>query len=229
VGWRWGFGGAGVLALAVAGAAAVSFGHVDWGPIQGRPHPIQVRLVLLAGGISFFGVAGAQSVATFAVEAGVQEGFRPGSVGYVLAIASILSIGIRVLFGSLADRTGPVRAFIVLGSLLTIGGAGIAVLAAGGPFLLATAGILLGLGVGWSWNGLLSYAVVRANPKAAATASSVIVIGGFTGSAVSPLVFGALVSGPGFATAWLIMAGVMVGAAALSAAAHREAARIHLG
>ena len=95
-------------------------------------------------------------------------------------------------------------------------------LAVGGSFLVVAAGVVLGLGFGWGWNGVLVYGLVRPNRQAAATTASVMMIGGFGGSAVGPIVSGALVSGPGFGAAWTVAALAMVGAAVLTTLAGRD-------
>jgi MFS family permease len=170
VGWRWAFGGSGVAALLLAATALVSFGHAEWGPMYKQHHPVDLEVVLLASAAMFLGVWGSQTVATFSVESGVEQGHTPGSIGYVLAMASVASIAIRIVSGVTADRAGPIRAFGVMAAFLAIGGVGTAVLAASGSFAAVAVGAVLGLGVGWSWNGLAIYALVRLNPKEAATA-----------------------------------------------------------
>jgi MFS family permease len=128
----------------------------------------------------------------------------------------------RIVAGWWADRIGPVRVFLMIPALMVIGGVGIGLLAVGGSFLVVTAGLVVGLGFGWGWNGLLAYGLVRPNPRAAATAASFMMIGGFSGSALGPIVSGALVSGPGFGAAWTVTALAMVGAAVMTTLAGRD-------
>jgi MFS family permease len=222
VGWRWAFGGAGAIGLAVSVASVLSFADAGWGRIREVRQPIQRRLVLLGSGAMFLGVWSAQTVATFAVEAGVDAGHTAGSIGYVLAIASFLSVGARIISGSRADRTGPVGAFGVILLFVLAGALGTALLAVGGSFLVIAVGVVLGLGFGWGWNGVLAYAMIRPNPRAAATTASFMMIGGFGGSALSPIASGALVSGPGFAAAWVVSTVAMLGAAVLTSLAGRD-------
>lgn len=222
VGWRWAYGGAGVLGLVVSFASVVSFVDEGWGRIREVRKPIQRRLVLLGSGAMFLGVWSAQTVATFAVEAGVDAGHTAGSIGYVLAVASLVSVGARIVAGSRADRTGPVGAFGVILLFVLAGALGTALLAVGSAFFVIAAGVFLGLGFGWGWNGVLAYAMIRPNPRAAATTASFMMIGGFGGSALSPVVSGALVAGPGFGAAWGVSTVAMLGAAVLTSLAGRD-------
>ena len=221
-GWRWAFGGAGAVGIGLSLAVATSLRNERWTSSAGRREPIHRKPVFLGCGAMFLGLWGVQSVATFAVESGVDAGHNAGSIGYALAVASVVSIAVRIVAGWWADRTGPGRAFPAIPALIVIGGGGIGLLAVGGSFLVVAAGVVLGLGFGWGWNGVLVYGLVRPNRQAAATTASVMMIGGFGGSAVGPIVSGALVSGPGFGAAWTVAALAMVGAAVLTTLAGRD-------
>jgi len=222
VGWRWAFGGAGAVGIGLSFAAATSLRNERWTSLPGARVPIQRKLVFLGSGAMFLGIWGVQTVATFAVESGVDAGHSAGSIGYALAVASVVSIAVRIVAGWWADRTGPVRAFLMIPALIVIGGVGIGLLAVGGSFLVVAAGLVLGLGFGWSWHGVLVYGLVRPNPRAVATTASFVMIGGFSGSALGPIVSGALVSGPGFGAAWTVAALAMVGAAVMTTLAGRD-------
>ena len=222
VGWRWALGGTGALALVISFMAAVLLDNEQLDRVGRRRPFIQRRLVFLGSGAMFFGVWGAHSVATFAVEAGVEQGHTAGSIGYALGLASVMSIGVRILAGWIADRIGPVRAFAVITSIIVVGVVGIGLLAVGGSYAVTATGVVLGLGFGWGWNGVLAYGLVRANPRAAALTASIMMTGGFAGSAMGPMVSGALLSGPGFRMAWLVSAIAMAGAGVLATVAGRD-------
>jgi len=222
VGWRWAFGGAGAVGIGISLAVATSLGNERWTSLPGMREAIHRKPVLLGSGAMFLGLWAVQTVATFAVESGVDSGHSAGSIGYALAVASVGAIAMRIVAGWWADRIGPVRVFLMIPALIVIGAGGIGLLAVGGSFLAVTAGLVVGLGFGWGWNGLLAYGLVRPNPRAAATAASFMMIGGFGGSAVGPIVSGALVSGPGFGAAWTVTALAMVGAAVMTTLAGRD-------
>ena len=93
VGWRWALGSTGALALVISFMAAVLLDNEQLDRVGRRRPFIQRRLVFLGSGAMFFGVWGAHSVATFAVEAGVEQGHTAGSIGYALGLASVMSIG----------------------------------------------------------------------------------------------------------------------------------------
>lgn len=224
-GWRWAFGGAGIAGLILSLLSAISYTHADWGVMHRIHHPVDLRVVLLASGAMFLGVWGAQTVATFSVESAAQHGHTPGSVGYVLAFTSVVSIAIRIVSGVTADRAGPIRAFTVMAVFLVLGGVGTVVLALSGSFAAVAIGAVLGLGVGWGWNGLAIYALVRLNPKAAATTAGFVMVGGFSGSALSPVVFGVVASDADFDAGWVVSTVAMLAGAALTVAARGAARR----
>jgi cyanate permease len=76
-------------------------------------------------------------------------------------------------------------------------------------------GALLVFGFGWSWPGLLIFAVVRVGRDRPATASSAVQAGGFAGGAAGPPLFGWLVVTWSYETGWFVAAGMMLVAAVL--------------
>jgi predicted MFS family arabinose efflux permease len=101
----------------------------------------------------------------------------------------------------------------VVAATLAVGALGLALLALPGmtPLIIGT---VLGFGVGWSWPGVLNFAVVRLNPKAPAAATSITQAGVYLGGCLGPLVFGVLAT-HSYPLAWLVAAGAMVGAAVM--------------
>ena len=76
-------------------------------------------------------------------------------------------------------------------ALLAVGAAGLALLAVPGTPALAV-GVLLGFGLGWSWPGLMNFAVVRLHPQAPAAATSITQTGVYAGGCLGPLSLGAV-------------------------------------
>jgi dipeptide/tripeptide permease len=76
-------------------------------------------------------------------------------------------------------------------------------------------GTILGFGLGWSWPGLMQFAVVRLNPAAPAAASAIVQTGVYAGGFAGPIAFGLVAAHTSFPTAWLTAATTMVAAALL--------------
>lgn len=167
-------------------------------------YKIPRTLVLLAIGAGF-GTAAVVSLGGFLVVFAVQQGLTPGEGGALLAAGSLLGVFVRVLMGYLADRRGR-RHLVVVSAMMAAGTVGFLCLAlAGGSTAVLIAGTLLAFGLGWSWNGLLHYAVIRYIPIPAAVATSVVQSAMSLGSAIGPALFGFL-SLWSFASAWLTAA-----------------------
>lgn len=98
--------------------------------------------------------------------------------------------------------------------MLATGALGMAVLASSSVPLLVP-GTVLAFGLGWSWPGLLTFAVVRLNPTAPAVATSITQTGVFAGGAVGPLLFGLLVLVSSYRVAWSAAALALLVAAVL--------------
>ncbi len=214
LGWRWAFAGATVLALAVAlmvpaeTAKTAGVVHRAKEARVGDARPLS--LVLLAFGIGLGSIA-ATPLGTFLVESSVQAGLRVETAGLLLAFGSACGITVRVLFGHLADGMSGGRLRLVA-AMLGVGTAGFVLLATGvGPLLVA--GTVLGFGAGWGWPGLFNFAVVKTSPGAPAAATGITQTGASGGAALGPLLFGFVVEGTSFTTAWLLCAGIALVAA----------------
>ena len=215
LGWRWAFAGATVLALAVAlmvpaeTAKTAGVVHRAKEARVGDARPLS--LVLLAFGIGLGSIA-ATPLGTFLVESSVAAGLRVETAGLLLAFGSACGIIVRVLFGRLADGMSGGRLRLVA-AMLCVGTTGFVLLATGaGPLLVV--GTVLGFGAGWGWPGLFNFAVVRTSPGSPAAATGITQTGASGGAALGPLLFGFVVEGTSFSTAWL-----MCGCIALAAAA----------
>jgi MFS family permease len=212
IGWRWAFAGGAALALCVAFL-------VPQGKEEGIRRVKEARagdvpllpLVLLALGIGL-GSAAANPLGVFVVESAVATGIEVGTAGLLLALGSAVGIGVRVLFGHLADKLSSGRLRLVAG-MLGVGTVGFVCLASGVDSLLVI-GVILAFGAGWGWPGLFNFAVVKSNPRAPAAATGITQTGASGGAAAGPLAFGLVVEGTSYATAWLCSGMVALIAAA---------------
>ena len=213
VGWRWAFAGGAALVLCVAllvpkGEKRNKMRRVKEARAGDAP---LAPLVLLALGIGL-GSAAANPLGAFVVESAVAAGIGVGAAGLLLALGSAAGIGVRVVFGHLADRLNSGRLRLVAG-MLGVGTVGFVLLASGSAPLLVV-GVTVAFAAGWGWPGLFNFAVVKSNPGAPAAATGITQTGASSGAAVGPLAFGLLVEETSFAMAWLASGVVAIFAAA---------------
>ena len=212
VGWRWAFvlaavAAAGVLALVPADARD---------PASRRAHRESQRAtagLVIVGVAATLAAGGANALGTFVVDSSVHRGLSPGLAGLMLTLGSAVCIAARLLGGALADRRGDDRLRVVAG-LLCSGAVGLALLALPAAVALV-AGVLLGFGLGWSWPGVMNFAVVRLNPQAPAAATSITQTGVYAGGCIGPLGFGLLADRVGYGPAWLVAAAALLVASGL--------------
>ena len=164
-------------------------------------------LIVLASG-SGFGSAATASLGGFLVVFSVSTGLTPADAGRLLVIGSVVCLVSRLLTGWIADRRGK-RHLRVVALMMFGGSSGFACLALADRPILVVIGTVLAFGVGWAWNGLYAFAVVRVYRSAAATATGVMQAAIGTGSAVGPLAFGMVVSVASYAVAWASVAVAM--------------------
>lgn len=228
VGWRWAFVAGAALAVGSAAALPRSPGQrpaprgvapapdsvADPALMPIRP-PLAPLLVL--GAAFFLGLMAASSLAAFLVTSATRSGLGVAAAGYVAAVAGGFGLIARLVVGAAADRRGG-RHIPVVAAMLAVGALGYAGLAAGtalrSPVLFVPAAAVA-FGVGWGWNGLFNFAVVRTHPTAAAWATGVTQTGGRLGSVVGPVAFGLLADHVSFAVAWLFSATAAAASAAL--------------
>ncbi|MEU4420912.1 MFS transporter [Actinoplanes sp. NPDC024001] len=224
-GWRWAFAGAAALCLPAFllapddTAAGASFETA-------RRSRRTSRALLVVGVAAALGAAGAKALGAFLVLSAAERGVSPGLAGAALTVGSVICVGARVLGGWQADRH-PRHQVAVVAGLLAGGSVGLLLLAAPGPAPLL-AGVLVGFGLGWSWPGLMNFAVVRLHPRAPATASAVTLTGAQTGACLGPLGLGAVAQAAGYPAMWITASLAMAGAAALMVLSGR-ALRPHVG
>jgi len=221
IGWRWTFAftGFGGLAIALAGLrlpaggrdpSAASSADLDRPPVG----------ALLTTMVAFaFASAAANSLGSFVASWGFQVGLTPTEAGLLMATGSALNIVVRVLAGHLADRRHG-RNLPVVAAQMLVGGAALAALSVPAPVAVVPAG-LIAFALGWSWPGLLLYAVVRVGRDSPGGASGLVQAGAFVGGAAGPAMFGVVVSEAGYETAWRLAAGLFLVAAVLVLAARR--------
>lgn len=153
------------------------------------------------------------SFAGFLVLFSVGLGFSLEIAGLVMAVGSFAGVAARVTFGFWADRTKAGHLGLV--QLLMLGGAvGLVLLAFTSNLAVLVLGTLLVFAMGWSWNGVFQYAVIRSDPDRSAFFTGVVQAAMMAGATVGPPLF-ALVSQVSYLAAWLFLAATMVIAAGL--------------
>ncbi|MFQ5967386.1 MAG: MFS transporter [Acidimicrobiia bacterium] len=221
VGWRWAFAGGAVAALSLAINAARSSpvtGRREASARRGTGDPVPL---LLVAGVGFLAIAGVQAVATFLVVAAVDLGIGSGAAGFLLAAASLVGIAVRIGSGWMVDRVPGRSVLLIIASYMAIGAVGLALIAFAEVFVAFGLGTLLGLGAGWSWNGMMHFVVVRGYPEAPASATSILQTGLLAGAASGPLLFGWIVTNGEFRSAWLVAGAALLMAAVLATVAWR--------
>lgn len=159
-------------------------------------------LVAIAGGL---GAATANTLGAYYVEGLVDAGVGESSAGMLLAGGSVVGLVARVGMGWYADRSKR-GTLAPIAWMLIIGAFGFLMFVAE-PSWVRLPATLLAFGAGWGWPGLFSFAVVRLNPDAPASATGIAQIGAFTGAGLGPILFGMAADHWGFATAWILTAG----------------------
>jgi MFS family permease len=226
LGWRWAFAIAAVLA-----AAAWLLVPVEGGPARrsrGERGERATTALVVIGVAATLAAAAANALGTFLVDAAVSRGIAPGPAGLALTLGSAVCILARVVGGWQADLH-PRRQVGVIAALLAVGAGGLTLLAVQGTAALVV-GVVLGFGLGWSWPGLMNFAVVRLHPQAPAAATSITQTGVYAGGCLGPLALGAVAAHEGYPTMWTVAGASMLAASAFmllgSALLRRHGSRI---
>ncbi|GAB2613602.1 hypothetical protein Aab01nite_69860 [Paractinoplanes abujensis] len=209
LGWRWAFVFMAALAasaLLLVPAEAATARHSAT-----KPAKRATGALIVVGVAATLAAASANALGTFLVDSAVARGISPGPAGLSLTLGSAVCVVARLLGGWLADRR-PDRTIAVIAGLLLTGAAGLALLAVPGSVPLV-AGVVLGFGFGWSWPGLMNFAVVRLHPRAPAAATSITQTGVYAGGCVGPLALGSLATTTNYPTMWFAAAGAMLASA----------------
>ncbi len=205
IGWRWSFALAGTLVL-----LALLLVPVNGAPARrstsdrGRANAALGVIAVAAA----LGAGTANGLGTFLVSSAVDRGIDPALAGLTLSLGGAVGVVVRLVGGWLADRRDGGHLLVVAG-MFAGGTVGLALLAVPSAWALV-AGTVLGFGLGWSWPGVLTFAVVRLNPTAPAAATGITQAGVYAGGAFGPLTFGAVVEASSYQVAWLAAAGTMV-------------------
>ena len=170
-------------------------------------------------------IAGIQPVGAFFVAWGSSEGMAETKLASLLSAVGLAGIAVRIALGWAADRRAADTLVPTVSSLIAAGAVGVALLAVASSYPLAALGVSTAVVVGWSWNGLFHYAVVRSHPRSPAYASSVAQGGLFVGVALGPLGFGLVAEHQSYSTAWFMASGLMLCGAAIMAYAWRQLRR----
>jgi MFS family permease len=211
VGWRWAFVLAGILAAAaIFLVPADAPGERD---LRGATAKQATGALVMIGIAATLAAAAANALGTFLVDSAVARGITPGPAGLALTLGSAVCVAARIGGGWQADLH-PTRQVGVIAGLLACGAIGLGLLALPGTAALV-AGVVMGFGLGWSWPGLMNFAVVRRHPQAPAAATSITQTGVYAGGCVGPVGLGSLASAAGYPTMWIVAAVAMLTAAAL--------------
>ncbi|WP_328464440.1 MFS transporter [Actinoplanes sp. NBC_00393] len=209
LGWRWAFALAAVLAVAAIPLIPAEPTDQHRSRESGRATGALVVLGL-AGTLA---AGSANALGSFVVSSAVDRGIAPGPAGLALTLGGAVCVLARLVGGWQADRR-PGAQVGVIAALLTCGAFGLALLAVPGEAALVL-GVLLGFGFGWSWPGLVNFAVVRLHPQAPAAATSITQAGVYAGGCLGPLGLGTLAQVAGYPAMWMTGAVAMLTAAAL--------------
>ncbi len=218
-GWRWAFVGAAALAL---GSAALAPSDREPVVARGRsrrkdegwgaPHALAVAATLAS--------AAGVGVVSFLVVFSVDSGMSEGSAGLLLGAVSLVATICRIGIGAVADkaRSSVLRVVVVM---LFLSVTGYLLLTASEPAPIVIGALIVG-GLGWTWPGALTLAVVRMRSGAPAWAVGVMMAGLFSGAFGGPLMVGLLAERDAFAIAWIVCACFALSAAATLLAVDRR-------
>ena len=169
-------------------------------------------LLFLAAG-SGVATGATMSFVGFLVLFSVHIGLSPTAAALVLTIGSCAGIAARISLGFVADRlkSGHIR----LVQMLMLGGAaGFGLMSIANTAILLAVGTFLGFAMGWAWNGIFHFVVVRSRPDSSAFFTGVVQASMMTGATLGPPIFG-LLTEISYSTSWLFLAGAMLVSAML--------------
>lgn len=161
--------------------------------------------LLLCGVSIAFASSSANFLGAYLASWGHGIGLSIGQAGLLMAAGSASSILVRVVVGHRADqRHGGNLSVVAL--QMFVGGVCLAFIALLPQVWAVVLFGVLAFGLGWSWPGLLLYAVARVGRDAPGQASSVVQAGAFAGGALGPLLLGLVVERISFQGAWAVAA-----------------------
>lgn len=211
LGWRWAFALAAVLAIGAL--TLVPRPNDAKRKSRGESGDRATAALIVLGAAATLAAGAANALGTFLVDSAVERGISPGPAGLTLTLGGAVCALARITGGWQADRF-PGRQVGVIAGLLAAGAIGLGLLAVSGTVPLVI-GVLMGFGLGWSWPGLMNFAVVRLHPQAPAAATSITQTGVYAGGCLGPLGLGAVATMAGYPTMWTVAAVAMLLAALL--------------
>lgn len=215
LGWRW------VLLTAAAAGAALLL----WAALVSTEEPCystaygfktdrgtpRAGLVVITIGAGLAAAAGT-SLGIFVVDSAEESGMAPTSAGLLFAASALLGLIVRIFLGAVIDRHSGRSPYVLVANLMLGGAVGFVLLALGEGAWFA-AGSLIAYGSGWTWPGVVHFAVIRDNRRTAASVTGVLQTGVSLGGAAGPLGFGFLVEATSYDAAWITASGIAVAAA----------------
>ncbi|MCK4177719.1 MFS transporter [Aciditerrimonas ferrireducens] len=232
VGWRWAFvlaGALGVLASRLVPDAGPERPVRAWRRQREAADRSSLRLaplVLLSVALGL-GMFEASGLVTFLSSGAVALHLGAGTAGYLVAGCSLGAVLVRLALGALVDRR-PGDHFGVVATIMAIGALAIGALAAVASQGLADAWALAAVpavAIGWGWNAVFNYAVVRSHPDAPARATGVTDVGARLGGMLGPVVTGVVIARLSYPAGWLVLAAVAALAASMVVAGRALLAR----
>lgn len=223
LGWRATLALCALAPLAVA-IALPRGGHEHVSRRAGSRRPSRTLLLTALG--AALGTAGPSALGAYLVASAVNVGIGEATAGLLAALASGVSLAMRIWLGARADRRRDYGLTVVV-MLLAAGSLGFALMASSAEAIFV-AGALVAFAFGWGWPGLFNLAVVDSNRETPGSASGVSQTGIYVGAAGGPAAFGALAAGAGYGTAWIVVAVMTLASAAVlsQVAAIRPSSRV---
>jgi len=205
LGWRWAFLGAGGIAAA-ATLAVPTLPRQRTRPLTtGAPRrrsewSVLALLVIAAAAASSVGVA----MVSFLVVCATGAGLSASAAGLLLGAVSLAAMIGRITFGLRVDhgRSEPLSTAFSLMIACTIG---VTLLVANTPISIVLGALIIG-GLGWTWHGVLMFAIVQHTRDAPVWAVGMLMSGVFVGAILGPLLVGTISTAASFQTAWVTCA-----------------------
>lgn len=217
IGWRWAFVAAALVALAaIPHLWPIPDKRNGHSPSTGATAKSKVMspAILVMTVATFAAATAATPTGSFLADYATQAGVSAGLAGLNLTLGGLFGVVARTFVGWIADRKGGIDPLLMMTGLLAVGAAGLAMFTVSAHWVIPVATIL-SFGFGWSWPGLLNFAIAGRYPAAPAAATGVTQTGVYLGGSLGPLGFGLLVDHSGYSSAWWAVAICMVVAAVL--------------
>lgn len=179
---------------------------------RARP-PLTAEVRSLVAYASLMGGGVAATTVHLPLFAHEQLSFSPALAGLTIAIAGLVAIAARIVWGRASDKVDNLWGMLGVLGVGAIVGTGLTLFAVAWSPAVWIAVLFLGVSA-MAWNALAMIAAVRAaGPNSAGWVTGVVNSGFFAGFVVSPVVFGALVDTTSkYVLGWLLLIGMYVGA-----------------